>query len=236
MRIQSGPANRIYRRIPYGPLLDVFMLDMRSYRGGNSYNRQTEASTESAFLGARQIEWMKQELKASRAAWKVIAADMPIGLKVDDGTDKEGRPIFEAIANGDGPALGRELEIAGLLRFLKQHNIRNTVWLTADVHYTAAHYYDPRKAQFTDFLPFWEFVSGPLNAGTFGPGAIDNTFGPQVMFHKAPPAGQSNLSPLAGLQFFGDVRIAAKTGELTVVLRDLTGSALYSRTLPAERG
>ncbi|HUQ90826.1 MAG TPA: alkaline phosphatase D family protein, partial [Bryobacteraceae bacterium] len=108
--------------------------------------------------------------------------------------------------------------------------------LTADVHYTAAHYFDPAKAQFTDFLPFWEFVSGPLNAGTFGPGILDNTFGPEVMFAKAPPPGRSNLSPLEGMQFFGDVRISGKTGQLTVVLRDLAGTALYSKTLSPERG
>ena len=61
--------------------------------------------------------------------------------------------------------------------------VRNTVWLTADVHYTAAHYYDPAKAQFTGFDPFWEFVSGPLNAGTFGPG-VENTFGPYWFFKR----------------------------------------------------
>jgi len=27
---------RVYRKISYGPLLDVFMLDMRSYRGPNA--------------------------------------------------------------------------------------------------------------------------------------------------------------------------------------------------------
>ena len=45
-------------------------------------------------------------------------------------------------------ALGRELEIAGLLKNIKA--VKNVVWLTADVHYCAAHYYDPRKAQFAD--------------------------------------------------------------------------------------
>jgi alkaline phosphatase D len=45
----------------------------------------------------------------------------------------------------------------------------NTVWLTADVHYAAAHYYNPDKAQFQEFDPFWEFVARPLHAGTFGP-------------------------------------------------------------------
>jgi alkaline phosphatase D len=40
----------------------------------------------------------------------------------------------EAWANGDGPALGRELEVADLIRFIKNKNIQNIVWLTADVH------------------------------------------------------------------------------------------------------
>ena len=41
---------------------------------------------------------------------------MPIGLLVGDGTDAQGRPRFENGANGDGPVLGREFEIAELLR------------------------------------------------------------------------------------------------------------------------
>jgi alkaline phosphatase D len=45
------------------------------------------------------------------------------------------------------------------------------------VHYTAAHYYNPEKAAFQEFEPFWEFVSGPLHAGSFGPGDLDMTFG-----------------------------------------------------------
>ena len=69
-------------------------------------------------------------------------------------------------------------------RFIKENRIHNVVWLTADVHYTAAHRYDPSRAVFRDFLPFWEFVSGPLNAGTFGPGELDGTFGPQVVYAK----------------------------------------------------
>ena len=37
--------------------------------------------------------------------------------------------------------------------------IRNVVFITADVHYAAAHYYDPALSKFTDFNPFWEFVA-----------------------------------------------------------------------------
>ena len=72
-----------------------------------------------------------------------------------------------------GPPLGRELEIADLLRFIKAQRIRNVVWITADVHYCAAHHYDPARARFTEFDPFWEFVAGPLHAGTFGPNTLD---------------------------------------------------------------
>src|SRR5205807_5780898 len=121
----------------------------------------------------------------------------------------------------DGPPRGRELEIADLLAFIKRGGVRNTLWLTADVHYTAAHYYDPNKAAFQDFDPFWEFVSGPIHAGSFGPNALDGTFGPQLKFIKAPPAGQVNLPPSAGLQFFGHVKIAGDTGVMTVTLRDV---------------
>jgi alkaline phosphatase D len=142
----------------------------------------------------------------------------------------------EAIANGDnGEAKGRELEIAGLLRFIKAAEIRNTVWLTADVHYTAAHHYSPDRAQFQDFAPFWEFVSGPLHAGTFGPNDLDMTFGPEVRYVKAPEEGQVNLPPSAGLQFFGLVDIDGATEQLTVRLMDRADTELWSVTLDPER-
>ena len=227
---------RVYRRIPYGPLLDVFVIDMRSYRGPNSYNRQGELNADSQYLGPVQLAWLRNELRNSKAVWKVIASDMPLGLQVTDGPDAQGRMTFEAVANGDGPPLGREIEIAQLLSFIKRQRIHNTVWLTADVHYTAAHHYDPSRAQFHDFDPFWEFVSGPLHAGTFGANDLDNTFCPEVRYVKAPAAGQVNLPPSAGMQFFGDVQIEAKSAAMTVHLRDIAGQSLWSTTLAPKRG
>lgn len=229
-------SDRVYRKISYGKLLDVFVLDMRAYRGPNTANLQTQQSQETAFLGAAQVAWLEKELKKSDATWKVIAADMPIGLNVGDGVDAQGNARWEAIANGNnGPAAGRELEMAGLLSYIKHQNINNIVWLTADVHYAAAHYYDPSKAQTQDFSPFWEFVAGPLNAGSFGPNTTDATFGPQVVFAKAAPAGQVNLSPYAGLQFFGEVNIDKGSRALTVDLKDISGAPVFSKTLPAEQ-
>jgi alkaline phosphatase D len=110
------------------------------------------------------------------------------------------------------------------------------VWLTADVHYAAAHYYNPDKAQFQDFQPFWEFVAGPLHAGTFGPNELDNTFGPEVRFVKAAGPARTNLPPSAGMQFFGHVRIDGATGQMTVTLRDRADVALWSTTLDPKQG
>jgi len=232
--ISYTPAEpgRVYRKIAYGPLVDVFFLDMRSYRAANTGNMQDAPSDATVFMGQEQIAWLKRELANSKATWKIIAADMPIGLVVRDGDTK-----FEAIANADdGAAKGREFEVADLLRYIKNAGITNTVWLTADVHYTAAHYYDPSKAQFQDFEPFWEFVSGPLHAGTFGPNALDMTFGPEVKFVAAPTEEQGvNLPPSMGLQFFGLVDIDGTTEQLTVRLMNRDDEELWSKTLDPVR-
>jgi len=226
---------RIYRHIPYGRDLDVFVIDMRSYRGPNSHNLQPRPGADTAFLGKPQLEWLKKKLKQSRTTWKVIAADMPLGVQIPDGTDEQGRAKWEGPANGNnGPASGRELEIAELLRFIKREDIRNIVWVTADVHYCAAHYYDPNKAVFQDFAPFWEFVAGPLNAGAFGPNAMDKTFGPQVIFQKAPPV--PNTPPSDGFQFFGQIDIDEHSKVLSVALKDLDGTKVFAKQLEPRPG
>jgi alkaline phosphatase D len=230
----ADESERVYRKLSYGPMLEVFMIDMRSYRGPNSSNDQPTESAETAFLGNAQIDWLLQGLKASRSTWKVISADMPLGLVVPDGKDASGRDRFEALAQGSGPARGRELEIARLLTAIKRERIRNVVWITADVHYCAAHYYDPSRAQYPDFEPFWEFVAGPLNSGSFGPNTLDDTLGPQVVFQKAPPA--QNTSPLSGFQFFGEIRIDPRGRQLTVSFVDIAGNTIFERLLEPQRG
>lgn len=226
---------RLYDNFRYGPSLEVFRIDLRSYRGPNSDQQPHELSPEFQILGRAQLEWLKHALATSDATWKVIASSQPLGLVVYH--DWRTRRGAEAIALGDGPPAGRELEIAELLTFVRDRNIANVLWVTADVHYTAAHYYDPAKAVYQHFAPFWEFVSGPLNAGSFGPNRLDNTFGPQLVYQKAPEAGQVNLSPLDGLQFFGQIDIDGTSEVLTVRLKDLDGTTLFTQALvPATAG
>ncbi|MFB6504048.1 alkaline phosphatase D family protein [Streptomyces sp. NPDC002466] len=224
-----GPSGdgRMHRVVRHGPLLDVFVLDMRSFRNANSPGRQADDTT--GILGAEQLRWLKHELSRSRAVWKVIAADMPLGLVVTDGATD-----FEAVAQGDpGAPLGRELQIAELLRFVKHRRITGTVWLTADVHYTSAQHYAPERAAFKDFAPFWEFVSGPLAAGQFPANALDATFGPDRVFVQAPD--RANVSPMESPQYFGQVDIDGDSGELTVRLRAQGGAVLFSKVLSPGR-
>jgi alkaline phosphatase D len=157
---------------------------------------------------------------------------MPIGLSIPDRAHSEG------IANGDsGLPLGRELEIAELLRSIAARRIRNVLWVTADVHYAAAHHYHPDRARFTGFRPFWEFVAGPLHAGTFPPAPtpMDPTFGPEAKFVAVPADMKPNRPPSEGRQFFGTGRIDAATETMTVRIHDREGRVLWSVDLEPER-
>ena len=225
-RRSPDEAGRVYRACAYGPRLEVFLLDERSYRGPNGTNLAAATGPDTAMLGRAQLDWLKARLLTSTATWKVMATDMPLGLIVRDGA-REGQPAFEGWANGGGPALGRELELAELFSFIKQHRIRNTVWITADVHYAAALHYQPSRAVTKNVLPFWEFVAGPLHAGNFGPNAIDPTFGPEVKFQSAEPGGSQNRPPSDGHLYFGTLTVAGESGRLTAELFNVGGERLY---------
>ncbi|MFV2102670.1 alkaline phosphatase D family protein [Micromonospora sp. LOL_024] len=223
--LPTPPRGPRYRRLAYGPLLDLFVLDMRTYKDLNDGN--TYADPSRGLLGAAQRAWLIRELTRSRATWKVIAVDLPLGLVVPDGATAQ-----EGVAQGDpGAPAGRELEFAQVLGAAHRAGVTGLVFLTADVHYTAAHHYDPARAAVADFTPFWEFVSGPAHAGAFGPNALDGTFGPQAVFVYAPP--RANTSPAEGFQHFGEVNIDADTQALTVHLRNRDGHSLWTTILPA---
>ena len=223
--IPSAPGP-LYRRLSYGPLLDVFVLDMRSSKDPNGANTSADATP--GTLGEAQRRWLVRELRASRATWKIIANDLPIGVVVPDGATAQ-----EGVAQGDpGAPLGREREFAAVLQQAHRHGVTGIVFLTADVHYTAALHYDPVRAAVQDFTPFWEFVSGPAHAGAFGPNALDGTFGPRQVFVHAPPV--ANTSPAEGYQHFGEVRVDGRSGDLRVDLRDRAGASLWATTLTAD--
>jgi alkaline phosphatase D len=217
---------RIYRKISRGPQLDIFCLDMRSFKDPNTDGKETQLMH---ILGQEQTDWLIKEVSRSKATWKVIANDLPLGVIVPDGPVNQ-----ESLSNRDaGAPLGKELEIAGVLSAFKRNRVKNVVWLTADVHYCAAHHYTPERAAFTDFDPFWEFVAGPINAGSFGPNTLDSTFGPEQVFFKA--GAYANESPRSGeSQYFGHVDLG-EDDVFTVSLRNANGTVLWSKALQPQR-
>ena len=223
IRHEGSDEERIFRTVRFGPLVEVFVLDMRSYRGPNTRADQPGAP----FLGEEQLLWLVDRMRGSTATWKIVASDMPIGLVVRD--QPEG---FEAVANGNGPPKGREEEIARLLRSLRDARVRNVVWLTTDVHHAAALHYHPDRAQFREFHPFREYVAGPLHAGTFGPPPLDDTFGPDRVFVSVPENLKPNRPPSEGLQFFGLLRATERT--LCVTLHNRSGARLHEEVLELE--
>lgn len=127
---------RIHRKISRGPQLDVFCLDMRTFKDENTPGLEKQKTH---ILGEEQVEWLIREVRRSHATWKVISADLPLGIVVPDGEVNQ-----ESLANRDpGAPLGKEFEIAEVLSAFKRHKVKNVVWITADVHYCAAHHYHP---------------------------------------------------------------------------------------------
>ena len=203
-RIPARPE-RVYRAYRYGPLARRVRPDERSYRRPNNANRQAAQGADNADPGRRAARTGSSSgCSASPAAWKVIATDMPLGLVVGDG-QRDGSRL-----RGGGPtatgraARPRARDRGAAARSSSDHRIRNVVWLTADVHYAAAHHYDPARAAFKDFLPFWEFVAGPLHAGTFGPSKPDSDLWlPAGLQQRAARASSPIVRPATGCNSSG---------------------------------
>lgn len=219
-----GEASPQYRSVRWGPHLELFFLDGRTHRTRNFPLPPDTAR----FLGDAQLAWLTQALVDSTATWKVVACDMPIGLVVSE-PDGAGGEAYDGFANVDGAPRERELELARLLSTLKKRRVQNVVWLTADVHYAAAHRYEPARAAFKEFDPFWEFVAGPMHATAFPQKRLDDTFGPAVVYASA--EGDTFGSPATGQQYFGAIRIDGASRAMNVTLVDARGRDLHTTSI-----
>ena len=219
---------KIYRRIPFGPLLDFFALDSRSFRGPNTkiFHALPTYEKNAHYFGPQQLQWIKDSLKQSSALWKVMISPQPLGLLIGSGSED-----VDGIASGIKEAKGRELELKELLSFIRREKITNVVWVSADVHYAAAHHFHPDFAYEKDFIPFWEFVAGPLNAATLGPRRLDTSFGARCIFKSVPDKMRGSKSPLDELQFYGLGEVDPISQQLKISLHDLNGKELFNKRL-----
>ena len=124
-----------YHRFSRGDV-DFFMLDVRYYRSPDNAPKDDPGKT---MLGAKQMEWLKRELKASKAKVKFIAA----GSEFQTNGTEDSFAVYAA-------------ERRALLDFLKAEIGDGVVFLSGDRHFTAGYQVEGR----------WiEVTSGPLGSG-----------------------------------------------------------------------
>lgn len=147
--IREGIAGRLYRHLPYGDLVDVFVLDTR-YEGRDLQVSMTEPDALAQInapgrqlLGAEQETWLFDQLSASTAHWKLISQQVMVGqLIIVPGQDGEpDRPLYSDWWDGYVDARTR------LLQHIETEQIGNIVVVTGDNHSSFANEitYDPHE-------------------------------------------------------------------------------------------
>ena len=179
---------QLYRKFS-GPRLDVFRIDMRSYRGRNGANRQARRWTGDRALNPA-TEWLKgaPEIEGHR---KMIAADMPIGVVVyDDWRSKTA--AWKPPTAMTGPPLGRVSwrSLTCLLHRARGHPQRELDhWRRALRRHPSL-----RSHRAASAISRRSTSSSRVHcAGGLGP-TFDRTFGPEVIFRSC-PAWLFDLAP-----------------------------------------
>lgn len=122
-RPEAGQDHIIYRRLSFGPMLDLIMLDTR-HVGRDSMSQETGSRS---ILGDQQFHWLKNQLIESQARWRILGNQVLMAsCKI------LGRPISEKM--WDGFPADRER----LLKLLTDYGITNTLVATGDAHLSFA--------------------------------------------------------------------------------------------------
>jgi alkaline phosphatase D len=214
----SAPTH-LYRSVRWGKYVELFVLDTRQYRDPiAALDSEAQPKT---MLGAEQMAWLEQALAASDATWKVIVASVPLSIPT-------GTVTGDGFADG-GTGTGYEREAARIFRALRAGDIRNSLWITTDIHFATGFIYRP----FPDD-PGWtayEFTSGPLNAGIFPNQKLDPTFHPERLFLYAPPSPDiASFDDALGWFNFGLVEVDT-AGALTVSIVNGRGETVVQHRL-----
>ncbi len=147
-----GDGARLYRRLRWGQLAEISMLDLRTYR-----SRQVDTTTPSpapapeeevndpdrTIMGQRQLRWLKESLTRKRALWKLIGnpvmiapvtfAQVPRDLitPINDVTGllpQDGFPYN--VDQWDGYTADRR----EILDYIADHHVENALFVTGDIH------------------------------------------------------------------------------------------------------
>ena len=143
--LPRGLGMRIHRRLRWGDLATVHLLDTRQYRDDQACGgiRQVGCAERldpgRSILGADQERWLVDGLAGSGARWDVLAQQVFFAQR--DGSTADG--LLVGMNGWDGYAASR----ARLLETFARPEVRNPVVLTGDVH---RHYANELRVDFDD--------------------------------------------------------------------------------------
>ncbi len=126
--------------------VDFFLLDGR-------YHREPDV----CMLGDKQLDWLKEKLKKSKANFKIIASGNQI-------LPEMGKKMGECMAH-----YGSEKD--ELLEFLLEEKITGVIFLSGDRHYTELNYYAREDA-----YPLYEFTCSPITSLANPTGKFKNPY------------------------------------------------------------
>jgi len=185
MPVENDGTDRIYRRIPWGRLADVLMLDTRQYRDPEVPANRFESFLDfqdsrlppgpdmfapgRTTLGAAQKAWLETELTASRAAWRMIGSSYNVTpWRYRDLDDHTGLLAGDPrLAQNAGVYVSNEawddyqFERRQLLRFLNDRDIRNNVFTCGHTHFYLA----------SELMPDFDDLNSPTAGFDFTTGS-----------------------------------------------------------------
>jgi len=141
----SGPHMRIYRRLLFGNLLDLSVLDTRQWRSDQACNDGTKtcpAALDPArtILGAEQEKWVFGNLADARARWTVLSQQVYSFARDFVKANPDARFNMDV---WDGYPAARQR----LYSRIKETKAPNPIVISGDVH---VHYGADLKLDFTD--------------------------------------------------------------------------------------
>lgn len=143
MPVRTSTEGTVFRRIRFGRLADLHLLDLRSFRSAQAKTGSGAVDDpERTITGRAQLDWLKSGLAGSDAAWQLVGTSVMISPVAFGSLPAH---LLEPLAELLGlPAEGIAVNVdqwdgytddrKELLAHLSSRAIRNTVFLTGDIH------------------------------------------------------------------------------------------------------
>ncbi|WP_217237256.1 alkaline phosphatase [Streptomyces sp. AC555_RSS877] len=143
MPVRTAITGTTYRRLRFGRLADLSLLDLRSFRSQQAaVGNGSVDDPDRTLTGRAQLDWLKAGLKASDTTWRLIGNSVMISpFAIGSLAADLLRPLAELLGlPKEGLALNTDQwdgytdDRRELLAHLRSNAIRNTVFLTGDIH------------------------------------------------------------------------------------------------------